>query len=110
MKKIFTLLFLFSLTLTNAQTNNVYKYTTNDVRKNIGGGLIVGGIAFTAAAFIEGGSQYGHFVSVAPTNLNGYSTTQFITPPIYKQTPRNIMFCVGFGLTITGLITVLSKN
>jgi len=111
MKKLLTLFFLVSLMTAHAQRKDShYDYNSNnDTRKNIGYGLTVGGVALTTAAIIEGGSQYGTYVNVAPTSSNGYMTTQYVTPPVYQQTPRNIMFCVGIGFTITGLITALAK-
>lgn len=111
MKKLLTLFFLVSLMTVSAQRNgSSYNYNSNnDIRKDIGTGLTLGGVAFTAAAIIEGGSQYGTYVNVAPTSSNSYITSQYVTPPAYQQTPRNIMFCVGIGLTVTGLITALAK-
>lgn len=79
---------------------------TGENNKNTGICLTLGGVSFTTAAILENGAQYG-------TNIIGTATstsTTYVTPPIWKQTPRNIMFVVGIGLTITGLLTIVSNK
>ena len=58
----------------------------------------IGGIAFTTAAILETGYQYGTYVK----QPNGKE--KYVIPPFYQQNPRFIMFTVGVTFTIGGLI------
>ena len=62
--------------------------------------LFVSGLAFTTASLLEGNSQYGTWVSTPQPN-NPYHMT-YVTKPFWQQTPRQVMFCIGIGFTITG--------
>lgn len=107
MKTILTICLFLAVFTTQAQKRNT-GYYSNDNKKNAGICLTVAGVAFTGAAILEGGSQYGTYVST-PNNTSKYNTT-YVTPPFWKQTPRNIMLVVGVSLTITGLITAASHR
>ena len=61
--------------------------------------LLIGGVAFTTAALLEGSGSYGTWNSTG----NGYHQT-YTTKPFLQQTPRNIMFFTGIGLSLTGII------
>jgi hypothetical protein len=106
MKKLFSILFVLILTTSVAQ--NKYRYS-DETKKNTGIGLTVGGVAFTAAAILEGGYQYGTYVTTTPATPTSSPKQTYVTPPFWKQTPRNIMFVVGVSLTITGLFSLGSK-
>lgn len=79
--------------------------SSNDRRKDAGIALSIGGVAFTTAAIFEGNSNY-------TTYVNGTMSTNgtYVTKPLWQQTPRNVVFVVGVGLTITGLLTLLSAR
>ena len=64
--------------------------------------LTVGGVAFTAAAILEGNVAYGTYQvrQTSPTT----QSHKYVTPPFLRQTPRNIMFGVGISFSIAGLI------
>lgn len=64
--------------------------------------ILLGGIAFTTASILEGGGNYGTWTST-PTTGSPYNQT-YTTKPFLQQTPRNIMFFTGVGLTLTGII------
>lgn len=82
---------------------------SNESRRNAGICMTLGGVAFTAAAVLETGYSYGTNVVTKPSTSTSSQQVSYVIPPAYKQTPRNIMFVVGVGFTITGLITALSK-
>jgi hypothetical protein len=42
--------------------------------------------------------------------MGNSTTSSYVTPPFWKQTPRNIMFVAGVGITITGLITAFGHR
>jgi hypothetical protein len=80
-----------------------YKYKDPADAKNVGIAILLAGIAFTTASILEGGSQYGTYVNGTGINSN---TTTYVTPPFWKQTPRQIMLCAGVALSLTGIITI----
>lgn len=105
MKKLITLFFiLLSITL-SAQKRSTY---SDGNKMATGAGLTIGGVAFTFAAAIEGGQNYGTYQTTSPATATSSQKVTYVTPPIWRQTPRNIMFVVGGTLTITGLITMIS--
>lgn len=93
---ILTLLSLTALSQTN-RTPNTY----NGDNSQVGLTLTISGVAFTGAAFLETGYMYGTYT--APM---GTPNAQYVIPPFWQQTPRNVMLVVGVGLTATGLITM----
>ncbi len=106
MKKILTLIFVMTLMTVQAQKRTGY---SDSDRKNSGIVLTVGGVAFTAAALLETGYSYGTNVVTKPSTSTTSQQVSYVTPPFWKQTPRNIMFVVGCTLTITGLFTIGHK-
>lgn len=94
------------LVSTHAQQRNT---GNSDSQRNSGLVMTVGGVAFTTAAILEGGYSYGTNVVTKPATANSSQQVSYVTPPFWKQTPRNIMLVVGVTLTMTGLITALSK-
>lgn len=88
--------------------SKTYTGDNKDKKKNSFAALLVGGILFTTAAILEGDSQYGTWVSTPQPN-NPYHAT-YVTKPFWQQTPRQIMFCVGVGFTLTGGIGLLSMK
>jgi hypothetical protein len=108
MKTILTILFsLMLMTSFSQRHNSIY---SDESRKKAGLCLTFGGVAFTGAAILEGGSQYGTYVNTTPMNMGNSTTSSYVTPPFWKQTPRNIMFVAGVGITITGLITAFGHR
>jgi hypothetical protein len=105
MKRLFTLIFVLTAMLTQAQRNTGY----SDDRKNTGIVLTIGGVGFTAAALLETGYSYGTNVVTKPSTSTTSQQVSYVTPPFWQQTPRNIMFVVGCTLTITGLFTLGHK-
>jgi hypothetical protein len=106
MKTILSILFTLILTTSVAQSKHQY---SNSDKKNTGIVLTVGGVAFTGAAILEGGYQYGTYVTTSPATTTSSTKQSYVIPPFWKQTPRNIMFVVGCSLTITGLFSLGSK-
>lgn len=82
---------------------------SDESRKNSGICLVVGGVAFTTAALLETGYSYGTNVVTSPSTPTTSQKVSYVTPPFWKQTPRNIMFVVGVTLTISGLFTLGHK-
>ena len=82
-------------------------YKDEDTRKTAFVCLLLSGLAFTTAAILEGGTQYGTW-QPNPQPGNPYNYT-YVTPPVWQQTPRNIMFVIGVGFTLTGTIGLASK-
>lgn len=76
--------------------------STSDI-KSEGIALTLGGVSFTAAAILEGGSQYGTY---KPTQNGRNTNSVLVIPPFITQTPRNIMFFAGVSLTIAGLFAI----
>lgn len=72
------------------------RYYDEDEYKKTYLGIFIGGLAFTTAAILEGSYQYGTWKSTGP------NTATYVTPSFWQQTPRQIMLCVGVGLTLTG--------
>ncbi len=103
MKKI---LILFALLITFNSFAQRRQYSSDSDKPGIV--LAVGGVAFSAAAIIEGPHNYGTW-NHNPNNTSSYNMT-YTTPPFWKQTPRNIMLGVGLTLTITGLISLASHK
>lgn len=83
-----------------------YKQSNTDDRKLTFAVLLVGGLAFTAASILEGNGNYGTW-SHTPNSTSQYNMT-YSTKPFIQQT-RVIMFGVGVGLSLTGVIGLLSK-
>ncbi len=83
-----------------------YKQSNTDDRKLTFAVLLVGGLAFTAASILEGNGNYGTW-SHTPNSTSQYNMT-YSTKPFIQQT-RAIMFGVGVGLSLTGVIGLLSK-
>lgn len=106
MKQVLSILFVLILSTSVAQ--NKYRYS-DDTKKTTGIGLTVGGVAFTGAAILEGGYQYGTYVTTSPATTTSSQKQTYVIPPFWKQTPRNIMLVVGCSLTITGLLSLGSK-
>lgn len=92
-----------NLRMSSSRSN---KYVDRDERKATFAGIFIAGLAFTTASILEGGYQYGTYVST-PGNPN---SSTYVTPPFWKQTPRQIMFCIGVGFTLTGGFGLLSSN
>jgi hypothetical protein len=72
--------------------------------KSSGACLLLSGIAFTAAALLEGNGNYGTYV-----NGSTPYTTTYVTQPFYRQQPRFTMFLVGCGLSIGGFSLIVGK-
>jgi len=108
MKKllIVTLLILSTL-ISSAQYKRGYKAYE---REGLDGGwvLTISGLAFTTAGILEGSFSYGTW-QLNPTPNSPYNQT-YVTPSIWRQTPRNIVIGVGITLTFTGLITQLAHS
>jgi hypothetical protein len=104
MKKL--LLIVFAMCFITAQAQKHPRF--DNTKKEIGIVMTVSGVALTGAAILEGGSQYGTYVNV--TAPNGAILSKYVTPPIWEQTPRNLMLVVGVGFTITGLFTLISNR
>ena len=83
-----------------------YKQSNTDDRKLTFAVLLVGGLAFTAASILEGNGNYGTW-SHTPNSTSQYNMT-YSTKPFIQQTIA-IMFGVGVGLSLTGVIGLLSK-
>ena len=83
-----------------------YKQNNTDDRKVTFAVLLIGGLAFTAASILEGNGNYGTW-SHTPNSTSQYNMT-YSTKPFIQQT-RVIMFGVGVGLSLTGVIGLLSK-
>lgn len=81
----------------NLRLNTSKSYHDEDTRKAGFVCLFITGIAFTTAAILEGGYQYG-----------SYQNGVYVTPSIWQQTPRQIMLCVGIGFTLVGGIGTIS--
>lgn len=77
-------------------------YVDSDDRKKQFLCVLIAGLAFTTAAILEGGEMYGTYVVTKPGTATSSQQVSYVTPPLYKQTPRNIMLVFGVGLTITG--------
>lgn len=86
------------------------KYQDKDSRKNGFLCILIAGIAFTTAAIIEGGSHYGTYVNSTPSTLGTSPTSTYVTPPVYQQTPRNVMFCVGIVFTTVGIVGMANNK
>lgn len=97
---------MLTLLSTHAQQRNS---GSNESQRNSGIVMTVGGVALTTAAILEGGYSYGTNVVTKPSTPTSSQQVSYVTPPFWKQTPRNIMLVVGVTLTMTGLITALSK-
>jgi len=96
MKKLLLISVLFCTLNSFAQSKKHYSKHSEGIA------MTLGGTAFTVAAILEGGSQYGTYKPVQ----NGKNTNSvLVIPPFLTQTPRNIMFFVGVSLTVTGLFT-----
>ena len=106
MKQLLSILFVLILSTSVAQSR--YR-NTDEGKKNTGICLTIGGVAFTGAAILEGGYQYGTYVTTSPSTPTSSQKQTYVIPPFWKQTPRNIMLVVGCSLTITGLFTLGSK-
>jgi len=106
MKKLLILLFLITAVSVDAQRNTGY---SDNTKQTTGWCLTIGGVGFTTAAILEGGYSYGTNVITKQSTATTSQQVSYVTPPVWQQTPRNIMFVVGVGFTITGLITALSK-
>lgn len=65
--------------------------------------MLSGGIGFVTASILQSNQTYGTYIT-----SNGMST--YSTPSFWQQTPRQVMFCVGGTLTITGLITLIANK
>jgi hypothetical protein len=104
----YTLLIIFVITVMFTQAQNKSGYSDNN-RQTTGWCLTIGGLGFTTAATLEGGYSYGTNIITKPSTSTASQQVSYVIPPFYRQTPRNIMFTVGVGLTITGLLTALSK-
>lgn len=108
MKNLF--IFLFVLSLLTAKSQSRSSGFSTESKKNTGVGLLVGGVAFTAAAILEGPYNYGTYVTTSQSTPTMSQKVSYVTQPVWRQTPRNIMFCVGITLTMTGLITAISNR
>jgi hypothetical protein len=76
-------------------------------RKNSFICVFIAGLAFTTASILEGGVGYGTWSN----SLSSSSpSSTYVTPPFWKQTPRQIMMVVGVGFTITGGVGMMSKQ
>lgn len=100
MKIIILILFLF-LSLTGFSQYKI------DNHENKGLVLTIGGVGFTTAAILEGSANYTTNQVISYGN-NSIMVKQY-TPPFFQQYPRSIMFTVGVSLTVTGLITLITK-
>lgn len=105
MKKLITLIFILITISISAQKRQTYR---DGNKTTTGACLTIGGLGFTFAATLEGGQSYGTYQTTSPSTPTSSSKVTYVTPPIWRQTPRNIMFVVGGTLTITGLFTMLS--
>ena len=106
MKKLFILIFVLTTMLMHAQRNTGY---SDNSKQAAGWTMTIAGIGFTTAAILETGYSYGTNVVTKPATSTSSQQVSYVIPPVYQQTPRNIMFVVGVGFTITGLITALAK-
>jgi len=97
MKKLLLTLLLFCSLQSIAQRS--YGYSNSD-KKELGAGLIIGGVSLSTAMVLESQSSYGTYNQVTKNSVN------YVTPPFYKQFPKNVFFVVGIGFTITGLFSL----
>ena len=100
MKKLILISLLF------LSTTGFSQYKT-DIHENKGLIITIGGLGFTTAAILEG--NYNYTTNQTVSNGNNTVITKQYTPPFFQQYPRSIMFTVGVSLTVTGLITLITK-
>ncbi len=100
MKKLILISLLF------LSTSGFSQYKT-DIHENKGLIITIGGLGFTTAAILEGNFNYTTYQTV-PNGNNSFQVNK-TTKPFFQQYPRSIMFTVGVSLTITGLITLITK-
>lgn len=86
-----------------------YKYKDPDIKRTGAICALITGISFTGASILEGSSSYGTYVTTTPGTATSSPKVTYVTPPFYKQTPRNIMFVVGVSFSIGGLIALAQK-
>lgn len=79
------------------------RYIDRSTKKEGFAVLLIAGLAFTTASILEGDAMYSTYKNTGP-----YTQT-YVTKPFWQQTPRQIMLCVGVGLTLTGTIGLASK-
>jgi hypothetical protein len=97
MKRILTLALLLSSL--NSISQRAYGYS-NSSKKELGAAMIVGGVGLSAAMILEDAHSYGTY------NQTTKNSVTYVTPPFYKQFPKNVFFVVGIGFTITGLLSL----
>lgn len=107
MKSLITILLILTTLTSSAQYRHKRKhYNVDGLHNNyvtVGFGMMLGGVVFTGASILEGNKNY---VTYKPNPNNPNSPIQVVTP-FWQQTPRQIVFTFGVGLTVTGLITML---
>lgn len=107
MKRLFTIAFVLTMLSTFGQKRSLGY--NNETKRNSGIVVTVGGLGFTTAAILESGSSYGTNITTVQSTPTTSQKVSYVIPPVWQQTPRNIMFVVGVTLTITGLLTIASK-
>lgn len=68
--------------------------------------LIAGGLAFSAAATLEGSKAYETYGLPTTANPQERNVTRKVKP-FSQQYPRNIMLTVGVSFTVAGLIKLV---
>lgn len=97
MKKLILIFLLFCSLQTISQRSYGYN---NSEKKEFGAAMIIGGVGLSTAMILEDAHSYGTYNQ---TTKNSYN---YVTPPFYKQFPKNVFFVVGIGFTITGLFSL----
>jgi len=105
MKKFLLLIFMLStLTSFSQSFKRSPRYYSSDDNTRTGLTFTIAGIAFTGAALLE---RNVYWTYSSPMNIYN---APIVRPPFWKQTPRNAMFVIGIGFTMTGLFTMLSNR
>jgi len=90
-----------NLSLSNSSVRHKDNYRTSLVA------ILIAGAAFTTVSILENGRAFGTYYSDPqpgnPKNIN-YRVQNFWT-----QTPRQLVFCVGVGLTLAGGIGLIGR-
>ena len=109
MNKILSIIVIFLVLSLQSQAQNRTRMSDPE-RKGTGITLMIAGVGITTAALLETGTNYGSYVYTPSTSPSNNGTYNYVIPPIWKQTPRNLVLMVGVSLTITGLLTTIRNR
>lgn len=108
MKNLLTILLLFIMFSASAQQKKKSHFNVdgnNRVPLSVGLGLTASGVMFTGAILLERNTYWTYIPN--PSNPN---QPNYVTTPFWQQTPRQALFVVGVGITITGLFTMMANK